>query len=84
MRDCTLIARELVKQMTIEEKYNLKDLYKMIESVNIRINDCRHKIRAVLEKRKIARDYQIIYHGNAEYSLVRTDNYNDLEIREVA
>ena len=85
MKDCTFIKNELVDQMTIGKKYELSDLYRMIETSNSNIEDCRHKVRAVLEQREISGKYQVIYHGNAVYSLVRMDAYEKfLDVKEVA
>ncbi len=84
MKDCTFITNELLDQMVIGKIYDLQELYRMIENTNLTIDDYRHKIRAVLEKRVIAGKYQIVYHGNAEYSLWRDDDYNGTYRKEVA
>ena len=84
MKDCTFIRNELVDQMVIGRKYELCDLYQMIEATDDTIEDCRHKVRAVLEKREVSGKYQIIYYGKAVYSLARMDAYENLEVKEVA
>lgn len=84
MKDCTFIKNELMDQMVIGRKYDLSGLYQMIETCDSTIEDCRHKVRAVLEKREFSGKYQIIYHGKAVYSLVRMNVCENLDVKEVA
>ena len=74
MKDCTLIKNELMDQMVLGKKYELKDLYDMIES-NYIVDDCRHKVRAVLETRNINNKYYFVYYGDEIYALERDDSF---------
>ncbi|MDU5107772.1 hypothetical protein [Clostridium sp.] len=56
--------------ITLNIKYTLQDIYKIIEmnASNLHLKkDWKHSVRGVLSSRKVS-GRTIIYHGNAEYS----------------
>lgn len=79
MRDCTMIRNELLDQMVLGRKYDLQEVYAMIETSDWEIEDCRHKIRAVLENMD-AGCYQIVYYGNSTYSLEKIATEKEKEV----
>lgn len=80
MKDCTFITNQLLEKMILEKKYDLDELYRMIEAANNDISDCRHKVRSVLARRVISKRYRIKYHQNSTYSLEKTRNSEKREV----
>lgn len=65
---------ELIDRVIFGRKYDLQDLYDLMEDYCIEndIDDWKHKIRALLEERNGARSlgkYPVTHYGNGVYSV---------------
>lgn len=68
------MVNELMDRLVLEKKYQLQEIYDLIEDYCIEnnIEDWKHKVRAMLEGKNGTRSlgkYEVTYYGGSTYSI---------------
>lgn len=68
------MVNELMDRLVLGKKYQLQEIYDLIEDYCIEnnIEDWKHKVRAMLEEKNGTRSlgkYEVTYYGDSTYSI---------------